>query len=180
MASSTVSAPHSPQPVRPVRLRRRCSSSREALRGDADADFDRILRPARLRSDWISPALRDQAFAHRESDGVVLEIGGRGQHHDVRHAVIDERDRHLFGDAIRRVLGAPALPALDGDFDARVALRRGSACVLRRAHLAMRRGMLRTFTTCTAVTLYSGQLVAQSEFSVVTTFAPVSGKWNVV
>ena len=29
--------------------------------------------------------------------------------------------------------------------------------------------------TCTAVTLYSGQLVAQSEFSVVTTFAPVPG-----
>ncbi len=37
-----------------------------------------------------------------------------------------------------------------------------------------------TFTTCTAVTLYSGQLVAQSEFSVVMRFAPDSGKWNVV
>ncbi len=34
--------------------------------------------------------------------------------------------------------------------------------------------------TSTAVTLYSGQLVAQSEFSVVTTFAPVTGWWNVV
>ena len=34
--------------------------------------------------------------------------------------------------------------------------------------------------TCTAVTLYSGQLVAQSLFSVVTTFAPDSGWWNVV
>ena len=33
---------------------------------------------------------------------------------------------------------------------------------------------------CTAVTLYSGQLVAQSLCSVVTTFAPVSGLWNVV
>jgi hypothetical protein len=29
--------------------------------------------------------------------------------------------------------------------------------------------------TCTAVTLYSGQFVAQSEFSVVTTLAPDSG-----
>lgn len=37
-----------------------------------------------------------------------------------------------------------------------------------------------TSETCTAVTLYSGQLVAQSECSVVTTFAPVTGKWNVV
>ncbi len=34
--------------------------------------------------------------------------------------------------------------------------------------------------TCTAVTLYSGQLVAQSLCSVVTTLAPVSGLWNVV
>ena len=33
--------------------------------------------------------------------------------------------------------------------------------------------------TCTAVTLYSGQLVAQSEFSVVMTLAPLTGKWNV-
>src|SRR4029079_12029736 len=37
-----------------------------------------------------------------------------------------------------------------------------------------------TFTPCTAVTLYSGQFVAQSEFSVVMRFAPDSGKWNVV
>src|SRR5579862_7990847 len=37
-----------------------------------------------------------------------------------------------------------------------------------------------TCTTSTAVTLYSGQLVAQSEFSVVTTLALVSGKWKVV
>ena len=37
-----------------------------------------------------------------------------------------------------------------------------------------------TRVTCTAVTLYSGQLVAQSELSVVTTLAPDSGKWKVV
>ena len=37
-----------------------------------------------------------------------------------------------------------------------------------------------TGITCTAVTLYSGQLVAQSEFSVVITLAPDSGWWNVV
>src|SRR5262249_4545543 len=34
--------------------------------------------------------------------------------------------------------------------------------------------------TCTAVTLYSGQFVAQSEYSVVTTLACVFGWWNVV
>jgi threonine/homoserine/homoserine lactone efflux protein len=37
-----------------------------------------------------------------------------------------------------------------------------------------------TRSTWTAVTLYSGQLVAQSELSVVTTFAPLTGWWNVV
>src|SRR3989337_683850 len=37
-----------------------------------------------------------------------------------------------------------------------------------------------TLTTSTAVTLYSGQFVAQSEFSVVTTFNPDAGKGNVV
>src|SRR5690554_5569272 len=34
--------------------------------------------------------------------------------------------------------------------------------------------------TCTAVTLYSGQSVAQSANSVVITLAPVCGMWNVV
>ena len=34
--------------------------------------------------------------------------------------------------------------------------------------------------TCTAVTLYSGQLVAQSEYSVVMTLACVVGWWKVV
>ena len=34
----------------------------------------------------------------------------------------------------------------------------------------------RTLLTCTAVTLYSGQLVAQSELSVVITLAPLDGK----
>ena len=34
--------------------------------------------------------------------------------------------------------------------------------------------------TSTAVTLYSGQLVAQSELSVVITFVPLTGWWKVV
>src|SRR5664279_2711998 len=36
-------------------------------------------------------------------------------------------------------------------------------------------GALKRARTCTAVTLYSGQLVAQSEYSVVTTLAPPTG-----
>ena len=41
-------------------------------------------------------------------------------------------------------------------------------------------GPRRVGVTSTAVTLYSGQLVAQSEYSVVMTLAPLPGKWNVV
>lgn len=41
-------------------------------------------------------------------------------------------------------------------------------------------GADRVGETSTAVTLYSGQFVAQSEYSVVTTLAPLSGWWNVV
>ena len=37
-----------------------------------------------------------------------------------------------------------------------------------------------TLLICTAVTLYSGQLVAQSLLSVVITLAPETGWWNVV
>ena len=51
---------------------------------------------------------------------------------------------------------------------------------LRGIRLACARAASVTTSTCTAVTLYSGQFVAQSEFSVVTTLAPVTGWWNVV
>ena len=50
----------------------------------------------------------------------------------------------------------------------------------RSAALASARAASVTTSTCTAVTLYSGQFVAQSEFSVVTTLAPVTGWWKVV
>src|SRR5690606_21363830 len=131
-----------------------------------------------------------------ESDGVVFEVRGRGEHYDVRHAVVDERDRYFFRHLIGGGRDRALLPALDGNLDAaRLCghLRSGAhACVGSRSFVsrcligspvAARRFQASrwlTFTTCTAVTLYSGQLVAQSEFSVVTMFAPVSGKWNVV
>src|SRR5690606_13205868 len=51
---------------------------------------------------------------------------------------------------------------------------------LKRDHLACHSEGCVTSFAWTAVTLYSGQLVAQSEASVVTTLAPDSGKWKVV
>src|SRR5690606_32684911 len=51
---------------------------------------------------------------------------------------------------------------------------------LNRDHLACHDEGSVTRRPCTAVTLYSGQSVAQSVASVVTTLAPDSGKWKVV
>jgi hypothetical protein len=91
---------------------------REAVRGDADADVDRILAALDLdRLDLVG--LADEAFAEREAHRVVFEIRGRGEHHDVRHAVIDERDGNLFRDAVDGRRGVAALPPLDGNLDAR-------------------------------------------------------------
>lgn len=39
----------------------------------------------------------DDAFAEADAEGEVLQIDGRGHHDGVCRAVIDERDRHLFG-----------------------------------------------------------------------------------
>src|SRR3977135_27406 len=146
--------------------------------------------------------VRHQALTQGEADRVVLEIRGRRQHHHVRHVVIDERDRHLLGHQVGGVCERAARPTLDGEFRAhrgrhlrlrhraRASLQAGArSCRRRRAGCGRARSASARFshasfwftsTTSTAVTLYSGQLVAQSEFSVVTTLALVSGKWNVV
>ena len=61
--------------------------------------------------------------------------------------------------------------------------RRPRLVGIRAASMASHRLGHRSFrpsSIWTAVTLYSGQLVAQSECSVVTTLAPVTGWWNVV
>src|SRR5688572_17682534 len=76
--------------------------------------------------------------------------------------------RELAGDVV-------AHPGLGSDQGAH-------ACVAAGSRVSATDASPRAFATptWTAVTLYSGQLVAQSEFSVVTTFAPVTGWWNVV
>ena len=104
-------------------------------------------------------------------------------------AVVDHRDRHLLGQ--RRGVTARAAPPRDDEPRRRCARRRGHASLRRRQDAArQRRPAPRSPAatsvgpfdglTCTAVTLYSGQLVAQSEKSVVMTLAWVSGWWKVV
>ena len=66
--------------------------------------------------------IADQPFADREPHRVVLKVRGTREHHDVRHAVIHERDRHFFGNEIRGVRELAALPALDGHLSDRLEL----------------------------------------------------------
>ena len=79
---------------------------REALPGHRDVHVHGGRARADLdAADLIGPP--DQAFAQRESDGVVLEVGRGRKHHHVRHVVVDERDRRLFGDEVGRCAVAP-------------------------------------------------------------------------
>ena len=57
-----------------------------------DAAADRLdLDVADLRR------LFDDALGEREAAGEILEVAGRGHHHGVTDAVVDQRDRHLLG-----------------------------------------------------------------------------------
>ncbi len=99
--------------------------------------------------------------------GDLLGRGGR-----VRIRPEEIRDVVGHRDQALDVHPAGSLSSTDADAPlravrvARARSRQASGCV--------------TFATSTAVTLYSGQLVAQSEFSVVTRLTPDSGKWKVV
>ena len=55
-----------------------------------------LARTTSTRS--IRPRSATTALGHAEADRQVLEIGRRSHHDDVRASVVDERDRHLFGD----------------------------------------------------------------------------------
>jgi hypothetical protein len=51
----------------------------------------------------------DDAFAEREAECEVLQVGGRGHHHRMRDAVVDQRDRRLVDDHVLE-LGQNASP----------------------------------------------------------------------
>jgi hypothetical protein len=114
----------------------------------------------------------DEAFGEAEAERKVLEILRRCHHHRIGTAIIAQRDGGFLGnDAFA---GGEALTAPDRAVNRgrRLAHRYSAASTV----AAMRR-LLRANSsyfschsvgpfdgaTCTAVTLYSGQLVAQSE-----------------
>src|SRR6202043_741651 len=57
--------------------------------------------------------MRYQSLTQGEARREILQMRGRRKHHDVRHAVIDERDGHLLGAAIGAVRRVTPDPALD-------------------------------------------------------------------
>src|SRR6185312_13355938 len=52
----------------------------------------------------------DDAFGQAEADGEVFQVGGGGQHHRVRGAVVGERDRGFFRNGALAVRCGVAVP----------------------------------------------------------------------
>ena len=129
---------------------------------------------------------RDDAFGQAEAEGEVLEVLRRRHHHGVGAAVVGEGDRGLLrdralavGEARRRRQAVRATRSIGGA--TRLYSAASTAGAMRRlsrensSYSSCQRDGPFDGEICTAVTLYSGQLVAQSEKSVVMTLACVSG-----
>ena len=67
--------------------------------GDLNADFDAV-RP--FFDFHIKDIVWrcDDALGEAKAQGKVIEIGGRGEHHRMRHTVIDQCNRGLAGERV--------------------------------------------------------------------------------
>ena len=104
-AASRLSTPHRPQPVRPARVRRRSGQRRHALAGDAQLDLDAAADRLGLDVEDLR-RLVDDVLGQGEAAGEVLDVAGRGHHHGMADAVVDQRHRDLLGDDLVARLGA--------------------------------------------------------------------------
>ena len=78
---------------------------RHALGGDVELDLDAAAD--RLDLDVVDlRRLVDDVLGQREAAGEILEIAGRGHHHGMADAVIDQRHRDFLGDDLVARLGA--------------------------------------------------------------------------
>ena len=109
-------SPHKPQPVRPVVLRCRRSNAEKRAAAMPIRTSNAPSSRATASTELNFIRIGDHAFAQRESDSQVFEISGRSQHHDIRNAVIHERDRSFLCDAISRALDRAISPANDVHF----------------------------------------------------------------
>ena len=119
------------------------------------------------------------ALGQTKAQGKIGQVGWRAHHDRMADAVVNQGHRgfldHLIG------AGGTGLAGPDrGDVNGAAHLPAAAAfraCCRRSFSLnacCQSLGWV-TFSTCTAVTLYSGQLVAQSLASVVITLAPLNG-----
>src|ERR1700730_9044922 len=129
------------------------------------------------------------AFAKAESNREIPEVLRRGHHDGIGAAIVGESDRGLSRDPPRAFADAAIAPDLTIDGANRIAHDYSAASTTGAMRREWRACSSYAFghadgpfdgEICTAVTLYSGQLVAQSEKSVVMTLACVSGWWKVV
>ena len=133
---------------------------------------ERCTSSGRLKQRFGGDQQRIQILVPRDHQGVQY-----GTHSGVPEPIDMSGDRGRCGVGIQ-------LAELPGDVIAHPDFgHQCGHCVCTRSPLASARAAVSrevTTPTWTAVTLYSGQFVAQSEFSVVTTLAPVTGWWKVV
>src|SRR5215472_631936 len=84
-----------------------------AVLRDGDVGLDPVSERAQAHPlEFL--ALADDPFAQAEAQDEVLDVLRRRHHHDVRRAVVDERDRGLAGDLVFDGTFVAAFPAAAG------------------------------------------------------------------
>ena len=91
---SRLSTPHKPHPVRPVMLRLRCLSFKNAWPDISQCTVMPSWTLFHFRTAKLGAVLHD-AFAQRKAQRKTFQITGRRQHHRVRDIIEFQRDRHL-------------------------------------------------------------------------------------
>src|SRR5690606_37576377 len=121
----------------------------------------------------------DDQLLHRRAPEAAQVIGRIGDHPLLVRAVVEVlRDLVRHSNQLCHIHAAAA--QLSSSAPARAWRRNSSCSSVKASKFCCHSDSFVTLCACTAVTLYSGQFVAQSELSVVTTLAPDSGWWNVV
>ena len=149
---------------------------------DCQLDLDALINMADLAVEHLLRCGND-TLRQTEPKGKILEVSRCRHHYDMRDTVVDQRHWSLHCDMLAIFAGRAALPQYSRDLGGCInwqGYRRASSNSPRclRSNDCCRACQfdgLVTLLICTAVTLYSGQLVAQSLLSVVITLAPDTG-----
>ena len=177
-AEAAAGAPAHRPPARQMRL--------QSFAGQRDLELPAVFARFDLDAPDVGDPLSAICSVRTKPSAKSSRSRGRRHHDGERRAAEDDLDRRFDRDGARELLSAGAQVVgkdADRNLDRARALTRPhrpapspSGATRRplpdRAACQSERWLVRR--TCTAVTLYSGQLVAQSELSVVTTLAPVT------